>query len=89
MKKKSCGSFLDVDANANGSNLITNPVEKIGWDELPIVNEVYKVFVHYYAIHDKKEINTKFKVKTLIFGESRVYSSNILPEEKSLFLILI
>ena len=47
------------------------------------------MFVHYYAIHDKKEINTKFKVKTLIFRESREYSNNILPEEKKLFLILI
>jgi hypothetical protein len=75
-----CGGMLDVDANAN--NLRNDPIEKVGWDQYPTVNGIYKIFVNYYAHYDPYEIKTKFQVETIIFGKKDKFTDFISPKDK-------
>ncbi len=75
-KTSECGGELDVDMNVKPVS--DNAVENVVWTSYP-PKGTYKVGVHFYKHHRKKETkkNTKYRLRVSIFGKIQEYSGMI------------
>ena len=79
-KKSACGGELDVDMNVRPTS--ENAVENIVWIENAPLGQ-YKVGVHFYKHHSKKETlqTCEFRARIIVHGEVRDYSGKIAHDQ--------
>ncbi|MBQ2187585.1 MAG: S8 family serine peptidase [Bacteroidales bacterium] len=66
------GGRLEIDMNAQ-SPYKKNPIENIYWPKNKAPNGKYKVFVHYYKVHEQSQVTTPFNVKVIHNGVEDFY----------------
>jgi uncharacterized protein YfaP (DUF2135 family) len=72
-----CGGRLDVDRNDNPFQLTETPVENIYWPKGKGLNGPYRVFVKYFANHDKSARTSKFEVAIKVNNEVETFEGEV------------
>ena len=78
-KRASWGGELDVDMNAGGRES-REPVENIYFPQGRAPDGLYRVYVHYYAMHD--DVNEMpFRCEVMVYDEVHKFNGRLLRDE--------